>query len=129
MQSLGERLHAARRLREEANARDEARRLRIEERKLEEQRRGVRNLIFGLNSKLVEAIEHGHEPVRKISKWEHQTWLREAAKGKAPHNQIIWDDWVSELEEEELRIVLEEDHDGMGMQSWINVRFEPHFFK
>lgn len=132
MQSLGERLYIQQGNRAAQKAlekeREEANRFFAQAAKVKEQLRDINNLIFNLTNKLVEAIEHGDEPVRKVANWEHQNWLREAARGKAPHNQNLWDDWVRELEKEELCVVLEEAHDDEDMQYWINVRFEPHFF-
>jgi hypothetical protein len=69
---------------------------------------------------LVSQIEAGKVPLKKVTDYTRQQWLRDANKGVAS-NHDLWSKfrqfWISEG----LEPVLEEAHDGMGRESWINL--------
>lgn len=73
---------------------------------------------------IVDKIEAGRVPLVKVDSYENQDWIRKAEKGKAEF-QDLWSDFIQRLGYEKLRLVVHEDHDGVGIKSWINVTVEP----
>lgn len=69
---------------------------------------------------LVSQIEAGKVPLKKVTDYTRRQWLLDANKGVAS-NHDLWSKfrqfWISEG----LEPVLEEAHDGMGMESWVNL--------
>jgi hypothetical protein len=69
---------------------------------------------------LVSQINRDKVPLKKVSDYSRQQWLRDANKGVAP-NHDLWSKFRQFWIKEGLEPVLEEAHDGMGMESWINL--------
>ena len=69
---------------------------------------------------LVSQIETGRVPLKKVKDYSRQQWLRGANKGHAA-NHDLWIKFKAFWVKEGLEPVLEEAHDGVGMESWINL--------
>ncbi len=69
---------------------------------------------------LVSQIERGRVPLKKVKDYGRQDWLRSANKGHAT-NHDLWTKFRAFWVKEGLEPVLEEAHDGMGQESWINL--------
>lgn len=69
---------------------------------------------------LVAQIERGKVPLKKVTDYSRKEWLRSASKGHAS-NHDLWSKFRNFWIKEGLEPVLEEAHDGMGMESWINL--------
>ncbi len=125
--TLGEKLAAAREAREEVRLQKEREALEAAARELERRLNRIRHWIFSWNEKLVDDIEAGKEPEFKVMKYDAQEWVKEAMLGRAKYGQDLWDTWVRDLNDENLALTVNHEHDGMGVQSWIVLRLEPHF--
>lgn len=64
-------------------------------------------------------IPKGKVPETKIKDYDMQQWLRTAKKD---HNMIVFE---AKLRNAGLELVLREEHDGMGMESWIVMTVKP----
>jgi hypothetical protein len=69
---------------------------------------------------IVTAIDEGKVPLLKVKDYSRQDWLRSLDKGKG-RNQDLWTDFRQYFRSEGIEVVLTEDHDGVGMESWINM--------
>ncbi len=83
-------------------------------------RADVEDWLEHVRTHLVSQINAGKVPLKKVSNFSRQQWLRDATKGTAA-NHDLWSKfrqfWVSEG----LEPAIEEAHDGVGMESWINL--------
>lgn len=95
-----------------------------DKRKIEEERRSYELMITKTRNTLINQIEGGLTPHAKVTAYEHQQWIRKAQKGQATH-QDLWVAFYDWATQEELTLIISEEHDGMGMQSWIGVSVEP----
>lgn len=68
----------------------------------------------------VSQIERGKVPLKKVTNFGRQDWLRSASRGTAP-NHDLWSKFKQFWVSEGLEPVIEEAHDGMGRESWINL--------
>lgn len=69
---------------------------------------------------LVSQIERDRVPLKKVRDYNRQDWLRSATKGHAT-NHDLWTKFRAFWVKEGLEPVLEEAHDGVGVESWINL--------
>lgn len=70
--------------------------------------------------KLISQIDRGRVPLKKVRDYNRQDWLRSANKGHAT-NHDLWTKFRAFWVKEGLEPVLEEAHDGVGVESWINL--------
>lgn len=63
-------------------------------------------------------------PSYKEKSWDRQTWLDAAVKGKAKH-QDAWDDLQRWAVGENLKVIVMDEHDGVGVESWKIITVEP----
>lgn len=92
--------------------------------KLRKDRADKETLVKRIKNQMVEQIEAGNIPLVKITSYEQQAWIHKAEKGKAEF-QVLWSDLIQELGQEKLRLVVSDDHDGVGIKSWINISVIP----
>lgn len=69
---------------------------------------------------LVAQIERGRVPLKKVKDYNRRSWLQEAQRGVAV-NFDLWSKFKQFWTNEGLEIVIEDAHDGMGMECWINL--------
>lgn len=69
---------------------------------------------------LVAQIERGKVPLKKVTDYNRKEWLRSASKGHAS-NHDLWSKFRNFWIKEGLEPVLEEAHDGIGIDAWINL--------
>ena len=100
-------------------ARDRARR----EREGKDRKR-AENLIEGAKSSIIEGVEAGLIPRFKVSDYGDQKWVRAAQKGQA-ENIDVWNGFEAWACDNGLKIIAREEHDGVGMHSWITLAVEP----
>lgn len=72
-------------------------------------------------------LEQNKIPYLKIKDYTDATWIREAVKQKAEF-QDIWNDLVSYFNKQNCHIVVNDQHDGIGMESWITITLKPQLF-
>ncbi len=73
---------------------------------------------------LTASIVEGKVPLIKIKDYDRKKWVQDAVKGKAAH-QDIWDELARWARENALHIRVEDAHDGVGIESWINLSVVP----
>lgn len=70
------------------------------------------------------SIEEGKVPLIKIKDYDRKKWVQDAVKNKASH-QDIWDELSAWARQNALYIKVEDAHDGVGIESWINLTVVP----
>ena len=73
---------------------------------------------------LTSSIEEGKVPLIKIKDYDQKKWVQDAVKSKAAH-QDIWDELTAWARKNALYIKIEDAHDGVGIESWINLTVVP----
>lgn len=124
MSELSVKLADTLRLMEEARINGIAAQAAAERAKIEEERRELTSRLETIRAKIVSDIEIGKVPLYHINNYHEQTAWREAQAQKAKH-QVIWNRFFSFFETQDLAVKLIDEHDGMGMESWINITVEP----
>lgn len=92
--------------------------------KIRKRRLEVYNFLNDFYGYVVKSIMQGRVPLKKVKDYDMQQWIRNARDGKAEH-QDIWNEQQKRLSLNKLAYVIEEAHDGMGMESWINLSVAP----
>ncbi|MFG6082214.1 hypothetical protein ACEUZ9_002858 [Paracoccus litorisediminis] len=92
--------------------------------KIRKQREEHAGLIDTIKGEVTLAVEKGLVPKVQVRNYDRQGWLRSWQKGKGA-NQDLFDGLLAWAAENEIRLIFNEDHDGIGMESWITVRVEP----
>jgi transcriptional accessory protein Tex/SPT6 len=88
--------------------------------KIRQERADTELWLDQIKQNLIDQIEKDQIPLEKIKDHHWQSWLNQAKNGKAA-NSDLWNKFKQFWNKEGLEPVLEEAHDGMGMQSWINL--------
>lgn len=83
-------------------------------------RADVEDWLEHVKNDLVSQINRGRVPLKKVTDYNRQIWLREAHKGHAS-NLDVWSKFRQFWITEGLEPVLEEAHDGVGVDAWINL--------
>jgi len=73
---------------------------------------------------LTASIVEGKVPLVKIKDYDQKKWVQDAVKSKAAH-QDIWDELTDWARKNALYIKIEDAHDGVGIESWINLTVVP----
>lgn len=92
--------------------------------KVERDRARRKSLVDVIKDEMVKQIEKGKVPLVKVSNHDQMEWVRAAEQGKAAF-QELWRSLVAELGQEKLDLQVIEAHDGMGMESWLNITVVP----
>lgn len=93
-------------------------------RKIKRERQKLEKLVEKIRQHIETKIKEGAVPSKKVDDYSDQSWIRSAAKGDAKHNDI-WNEFTAWLGANGLALDLREDHDGVGIKSWITVRVKP----
>lgn len=88
--------------------------------KIRKERQELFNFVDDFRQYLIDTITAEKVPAKKVTNYDCQRWIREAVKGTAAH-QDIWNGLRAWAREQALVIIAREDHDGMGMDSWITL--------
>lgn len=73
---------------------------------------------------LTSSIEEGKVPLIKIKDYDRKKWVQDAVKSKAAH-QDIWEELTAWARQNALHIKVEDAHDGVGIESWVNLTVVP----
>ena len=92
--------------------------------KVRKERQELFNFVDDFRQYLIDTIVAEKVPAKKVTSYDRQRWIRDAVKGSAAH-QDIWNSLRDWAREQRLVIVAREEHDGMGMDSWITLTAEP----
>jgi transcriptional accessory protein Tex/SPT6 len=88
--------------------------------KIRQERADTELWLDQIKQNLINQIEKDQVPLEKIKDHHWQSWINQAKNGQAA-NSDLWNKFRQFWNKEGLEPVLEEAHDGMGMQSWINL--------
>ncbi len=88
--------------------------------KIRREREEIQKFLNGTRDSIVDQINSEKVPLVKVKNYGRQDWLRKATQGKAEH-QDMWKDFRQFWANEGLEPVITEAHDGMGMESWVNL--------
>lgn len=89
--------------------------------RIRRERQELQQWLNGTKDSIVGQINDGKVPLVKVKNYTRQEWVRNAVKtGKAEH-QDLWNDFRQYFRSEGLEPDFTEGHDGMGMESWINI--------
>lgn len=83
-------------------------------------RADIENWLEIIRIDLVDQIERSKVPLIRVKDHKRKIWLQEAKKGHAA-NFDLWSKFRTFWMKEGLEPVLEEAHDGIGVESWINL--------
>lgn len=92
--------------------------------KIRKQRQEKVELFEIITQTFINQIENNKVPYEKITNYTLQEWIRNARLGKAEFNDV-WYQFVNYFKNEKCGVVIEEGHDGMGMESWIILSLTP----
>lgn len=92
--------------------------------KIEREKRELQSYLDLTKSNIVDQIEMGKVPLVVIKDYTKQRMWRDAQAQKAPH-QHMWNSFFGFFASEDLAVKLVDDHDGVGMESWINLTVVP----
>ena len=88
--------------------------------KVRKERQELHNFVDDFRQYLIDTITADKVPAQKVKNYERQQWIRDAVKGTAKH-QDIWNGLRNWAREQALTVIAREEHDGMGMESWITL--------
>jgi hypothetical protein len=88
--------------------------------KIRRERQEIEDRLNKIKDSFVTQIEMGEVPSEKIKNYSQQRWFMGAKANKIDH-QDLWDNFAQFWRSEGLEIELVEEHDGMGMESWIRI--------
>lgn len=92
--------------------------------KVRKERQELFNFVDDFRQYLIDTIVAEKVPAKKVTGYDRQKWIREAVKGDAKH-QDIWNGLRDWAREQRMVVIAREDHDGMGIDSWITLTVEP----
>jgi hypothetical protein len=92
--------------------------------KIRKERLSLTRLKDDTIASLTASIVDGRVPLIKIKDYDRKKWVQEAVKGKAAH-QDIWNELTSWARSNALHMKIEDAHDGVGIESWINLTVVP----
>lgn len=91
--------------------------------KIRREREEIQSYLNGTRDSIVGQINSEKVPLVKVKDYNRQNWLRKAIQGNSEH-QDLWNEFRQFWRGEGLEPKLVEAHDGMGMESWINITVE-----
>lgn len=92
--------------------------------KVRRERQELFNFVDDFRQYLIDVIVAEKVPAKKVTNYDRQRWIRDAVKGNAAH-QDIWNSLRDWAREQRMTVIAREEHDGMGMESWITLTAEP----
>lgn len=92
--------------------------------KIRKERASLSHLKDETIATITAAIEAGRVPHIKVKDYTRQEWIRKAIKSGAAH-QDIWNELTSWARANALVVIAKEDHDGVGIESWISLTVHP----
>ena len=122
---LGEKLRDI--IRDENRAKFEAAR---KERDAEDQRRAVvrrdrTQLIDRIKESFIHQIKNNRKPSYRIAPTDFRSWVNRCQTQAIWSDKDIWVSFLIWLDSEDLLVKITEEHDGVGIESWLVVGAEP----
>ena len=109
-------------------AKEDAARIHKEQANLEHirlERLKITNLMEYIGKQLIDGIMDGEIPHIKVTNYENQAWLKKAIGGEYVPNIELWNEFEREWLVEGIKLKIEYCHDGMGMESWLEITAKP----
>lgn len=123
MNSLYEKLNNIEKLLAEANIKSLEEKEKADLEKLKREKEEIESFVSNIKNEIIEKIENGKIPFIKVKSHDRKTWIQNANHGKAKYNSI-WNEMVQFFKNERIKVVVKDEHDGMGMESWITITVE-----
>lgn len=122
--SLGKKLAATLETARAMNIRAEALADAKRREEIERVRVGRAVVIENIRETVTGKIEAGLVPTVRVKDYDKQRWLRDCQAGKAGDIDLFegLQSWAAE---NDIGLVFADDHDGVGMESWITVKVNP----
>ena len=89
--------------------------------KREKERSSIKYLLETIMNGIVGDLARGKVPAVNVKDYNNQEWLRAAASNCPVHDNDLWQEFKTTLRNEELDLQLLDEHDGVGISSWIVV--------
>lgn len=120
MESLYEKLKSTIDLLEEAKQKSIEEKINADLEKLKKEKEEIEQFVSKIKNEIIEKIQDGKFPFIKITDYNKQKWIQDAMVGKAKYSSI-WNDMIHFFNKERIKIIVKDEHDGMGMKSWITI--------
>jgi hypothetical protein len=91
--------------------------------KIKKEKEEYQSFVNSIKDQIIENIENEKVPVIKIKDYNKRKWINEAKEGKAKYNSL-WSEMVRYFKDERLSIIVNDAHDGMGMEEWTTITVE-----
>jgi hypothetical protein len=88
--------------------------------KVRKERAELEMWINSIRDNFIAQINASRVPYDKIYDYTQKEWIRKAINGSAPHSDL-WSKFRQFWNKEGLAPIIEEEHDGLGVESWINI--------
>lgn len=101
-----------------------------EEAKLAKERSSKVHLVERIKNQFILDIEEGNIPKVTVKNYNDQSWIKSSAGMKTygsrdSTNSDVWHDFAMWAASEGMTIKIIDDHDGVGIESWIVISAEP----
>lgn len=83
------------------------------------------NMLDRFYERIESAITEGKVPAVKVKTYTNRQWIQNAFDRKTEEDVDVMRAFELRLIDEGLDLVLSEEHDGMGIESWLVIRVKP----
>ncbi len=123
MSSLFEKLKETHDFLADAKIKSQAEKEQAELEKLKKEKQELEKFVNSLRTEFIEKIENGKIPSIKIKNHDRIRWIKDAAVNRAKFCSV-WDEMIKFFKNERLRVTIKDEHDGVGVDSWIVLEVE-----
>lgn len=124
MGTLRDELVLTLKVREEAHIKNSEKKADASRLLIEKERFRLRMYLKDIRNKIVNQIKSGRVPKVLVKDYSKQREWDLADRRNAPY-QAVWDEFFNYFKEENLKVTITHDHDGMGMESWLIISVIP----
>lgn len=123
MDSLFDKLEKIENLLEEAKVKTIEEKEKADLEKLMKEKADLEIFVSNIKEEIIQKIENGKIPLIKIKSFDKIKWINDASANRAKFSSV-WNDMISFFKKERIKVVVRDEHDGMGMESWITITVE-----
>ena len=102
--------------------------LRVQQARLDaikQKRIKIVRMFESISNQITADILAGKLPRVKIDIYELKSWIKHVEKGEHVHDMDLWVSFQRQWSEDGIKLKIEDKHDGMGMEAWIEITAEP----
>lgn len=97
-----------------------------EETKEKQERDELQRYLQHIKDQMIASIKDGKIPSYSVNAYHKQSWVISAVTpNTTAKNQDLWDEFHQFWKSEDLDVIVKNDHDGIGMKSWITISLNP----